>query len=147
MKKIMLALFIAVCTFNASQAAPVVDSKILEKFATAFPNAQNPSWKEYDNYVEVYFCNADNSKCRIKYDKEGKIISSRRDYEGSMLSPFIQSKVKEKYAGKKVFGVTEICSDEGLTYHIVLEDEKHWYNVTADANGQLSLNKRLNKSK
>jgi hypothetical protein len=147
MKKIMLALLIVAGTFISAGASPAVDSKILEKFATAFPNAQNPSWKEYDNYVEVYFSNSDNSKCRIKYDKEGKIISSRRDYEGAMLSPFIQSKIKEKYAGKKVFGVTEICSDEGLTYHIVLEDEKHWYNIAADANGQLSLEKRLNKSK
>ena len=52
------------------------------------------------------------------YDLKGNIISVRRDYYEKDLSLFIVAKVKEKYPGKKIFGITEVTSDEEyFLYH------------------------------
>ena len=52
----------------------------------------------------------------------------------------------EKYPGKKIFGITEVSNSENLTYNIVLEDEKYWYNIESDATGIIKLNKKLEKT-
>ena len=62
------------------------------------------------------------------------------------LSPFILARIQQKYTGKKVFGITEVSSDAGLNYYIILEDDKKWYHVTSDATGNLSLEDKYNKA-
>jgi hypothetical protein len=54
--------------------------------------------------------------------------------------------VKEKYQGKKIFGITEITSSEGVTYNIVLEDDKYWTNISSDESGNLSQVQKLKKA-
>ena len=54
--------------------------------------------------------------------------------------------MNEKYPGKKIFGITEVSDNEKVTYHIVLEDEKYWYNVESDATGVIKLDKKLEKA-
>ena len=116
--------------------------KVLKVFATSFPEVQETTWYNYDTYYSVYFKNTDGSKCRIDYDPEGNIMSTTRYYSAEALSPFIRAKVKRKISpGKKIFGVTEVSSADELAYHIVLEDEKNWYNIKSDAIGSISLEK------
>ena len=45
-----------------------------------------------------------------------------------------------------MFGVTEVATDAGVTYHIILEDAKKWYHVTADGSGFMQLEKKLTKA-
>jgi hypothetical protein len=84
--------------------------------------------------------------CRVKYDLKGNIISTRRDYNEKDLSLFIVAKVKERYAAKKIFGVTEITSSEGVSYNIVLEDDKNWINIISDESGNISQVQKLKKA-
>ncbi|MEO6187806.1 MAG: hypothetical protein ABIO82_01970, partial [Ginsengibacter sp.] len=82
----------------------------------------------------------------IDYDRDGNILSSTRYYTEANLSPFIRGKVNERFPGKKIFGVTEVCSGDEFTYHMVLEDENNWYNIKCDAIGHVSLEKKLGKA-
>lgn len=143
MKKIFFALALLVST--VSFASPTVDEQVSKQFKETFPAALDVKWFEYETFYEVVFKNND-ILCRVKYDLKGNIISTRRDYNEKDLSLFIVAKVKEKYQGKKIFGVTEITSSEGVSYNIVLEDDKYWTNINADESGNISQVQKLKKA-
>ena len=136
MKKIFFALALLVSTASLA-TSPEVDEQVSKQFKETFPAAIEVKWYDYETFYEVVFKNND-ILCRVKYDLKGNIISTRRDYHEKDLSLFIIAKVKEKYAGKKIFGVTEITSSEGVTYNIVLEDDKNWINLNSDESGNIS---------
>ena len=74
------------------------------------------------------------------------MLSVRRDYYEKDLPIYILVKTKERYKGKKIFGVTEISSDAGITYNIILEDDKHWITVKSDGGGNMSVIQKLRKA-
>ena len=145
MKKILVICFLAILATSSVSADPV-NEKVLKVFSTSFPEVQQTTWYNYDTYYSVYFKNADDLKCRIDYDTEGNIISTTRYYSAEALPPFIRAKVNQKFAGKKIFGITEVSTADELAYHIVLEDEKTWYNIKSDATGSISLERKMTKS-
>jgi hypothetical protein len=144
MKKIFFALALLVSTASFA-TSPEVDEQVSKQFKETFPAAIEVKWYDYETFYEVVFKNND-ILCRVKYDLKGNIISTRRDYHEKDLSLFIIAKVKEKYAGKKIFGVTEITSSEGVTYNIVLEDDKNWINLNSDESGNISQVQKLKKA-
>ena len=73
------------------------------------------------------------------------VLSTTSYYTEQNLSPVIRAKVSGKYPGKKIFGVTEVSNNENVTYHIVLEDDKYWYNIKSDATGLIKLEKKLKR--
>jgi hypothetical protein len=144
MKKIFFAIaLISLSTFV--QAAPPVTEKVLKIFQAIFPDVQNAKWYENENHYEVYF-DKDDMKCRIRYDFDGKVMSTIRYYSEKSFPPFLRLKVSQKHPGKKIFGVTELNTDSELTYNIVLEDDKNWYHVSADAIGQLATTEKFKKA-
>lgn len=145
MKKFLAICFAAILATGTLSAAPVTE-KVLKVFTTSFPEVQETSWYSYDTYYSVYFKNTDGSKCRIDYDPDGNILSTTRYYSAEALPPFIRGKVNQKFSGKKIFGVTEVSTADELAYHIVLEDDKNWYNIKSDAIGYISLEKKMVKS-
>ncbi len=148
MKKIIFVCLVAFISATSAFAAPasIVTEKVLKVFHEAFPEVKQPTWYTFDNYYEVYFTNPDNTSCRIDYSPEGVVLSTTRYYSQLDLSPAIRAKVSAKYPGKKIFGITEVSNSERVTYHIVLEDDKYWLNIQSDATGNLSLEKKLEKS-
>jgi len=144
MKKIFFAIALLVSTASFA-TSPEVDEQVSKQFKETFPAAIEVKWYDYETFYEVVFKNND-ILCRVKYDLKGNIISTRRDYHEKDLSLFIIAKVKEKYAGKKIFGVTEITSSEGVTYNIVLEDDKNWINLNSDESGNISQVQKLKKA-
>jgi len=144
MKKILFvfALLVSTASFATS---PEVDEQVSKQFKETFPAAMEVKWYDYETFYEVVFKNND-MLCRVKYALKGNIISTRRDYHEKDLSLFIVAKVKEKYAGKKIFGVTEITSSEGVIYNIVLEDDKNWINLNSDERGNISQVQKLKKA-
>ena len=146
MKKIIVILLVAMLsTTSISANADKASEKVLKVFKEAFPDADNPSWFSYDTYYMVYFKASEECSCRIFYDTEGKILKTQRYYSAAELSPFIKSKVNEKYPGMKITGVTEINSDESLVYHIILQDDKKILYINSDARGEINLEEKLNK--
>lgn len=147
MKKILFAGLVILFSATSAFATrlPGVTTKVLKVFREAFPEVKETSWYNFDDYYEVYFKIDETSSCRIDYSPEGTVLSTTRYYTGEKLSPVIRAKINEKYLGKDIFGVTEISNNDKLTYHIVLQDSKYWYNIEADATGSCRLEKKLMK--
>jgi hypothetical protein len=144
MKKLLLILLVfasGACYANA----PTVDEKILKTFQEAFPKAEKVTWYEEDGNYEVLFT-CDQVKCRMWYDNKGNALKTIRYYYEQNLCPFVMTKIKQRFPGKKIFGVTEVSTSLGVTYSIILEDEQKWYHVNVDTDGSVQLEKKYTKA-
>lgn len=144
MKKILLTLIIASAA-SFSFANPPVSEKVLKVFSAVFPTVQNAKWYEYADYYQVYFENED-VKCRMKYDFNGRVISTMRYYGESLVTPFLKAKLAQKFPDKKIYGVIEINSDNEMIYEFVLEDDKNWMHVRSDVTGQMNVTEKFKKA-
>ena len=72
-------------------------------------------------------------------DEDGNIRYTIRNYSEELLPPFIANKIHKKFPGKNVWGVTEVSSEEGIHYKVFLQDDKKWYHVSANSNGEVYL--------
>lgn len=143
MKKMMFFLFLLVGL--AASAAPIkVDERVQKLFAEAFPAARSVTWYTTDTHYQVVFLN-DEMQCRITYRLDGTVERTERYYTEGDLPPFVLSKIKSKYTAYKIHGVTEIATELGVVYHLVLEGEKKWLEVEADETGQAFVNRRFNR--
>ena len=147
MKKILFAAVLVIGSALRSLAAedPGVNEKVLAAFNKTFQNARDVSWIETEGSYEVRF-KQDEITSKITYDKLGNIVSTLRYYHEEKLPLMILTKVKQKYADKKVFGVVEESSELGTFYHITLEDEKNWVNLKADSYANLTVEKKFRKA-
>jgi hypothetical protein len=147
MKKILFAAVLVIGSALRSLAAedPGVNEKVLEAFNKTFQNVKDVSWIENESSYEVRF-KQDEITSKITYDKLGNIVSTLRYYYEDKLPLMILTRVKQKYADKKIFGVVEESSDQGTFYHITLEDEKTWTNLKADSYANLSVEKKFRKA-
>jgi hypothetical protein len=143
MKKILLAVIVFASGFRAMADDP--NEKVLEAFNKAFPHVKEVAWTENEHSFEVNF-KQNEIFSRVTYDMEGNILKTFRYYHEENLPLLILSRVKTKFNDKKIFGVTEESSEEGVYYHIVLEDDKHWINITTDNLGSIKARKKFNKA-
>lgn len=143
MKKLLFAAALLVSL--SSFADPGVDEELERKFRETFPAASAIKWYDSKEGYEVFF-SLNNIQCRIMYNTEGTMLHMRRDYKQDALPMFITGAINKKYPGKKVHGVTELTTDAGLYYRIVLQDDKHWYFVDGTSGGDLTLDHKLRKS-
>jgi hypothetical protein len=132
-------LLFQLCSF----ADPI--EKVKQAFQTVFPSAENVRWYEGDGYVEAVFDERD-KKHRVKYASNGTVISARSDYYGKDLCPFLKAKVANRFPKQKVYGVTELQSQEELSYRLILEDDKQWIHVDANVNGEMTVVEQYKKA-
>jgi hypothetical protein len=144
MKRILLAAAI-VFSFSFNAKADLPNQKVLDAFNKTFPHVKDVAWTDNDHSYEVKFTQ-DEVLSKITYDTDGNIVKTLRYYHEQNLPLLVLSKVKSKFNNKKIFGVTEESSEEGTFYHIVLEDQKHWYNITADSYGSITVDNKYNKA-
>jgi len=144
MKKILLSAAI-VLSFSFSAMADDPSQKVLDAFNKTFPHVKDVAWTESEQSYEVKF-KQNEILSKVTYDKNGNILKTLRYYYEQNLPLLVLSKVKNKFTDKKIFGVTEESSDEGTFYHIILEDEKHWINITADSYGGIKVDNKFNKA-
>lgn len=144
MKKILLAAAI-VFAFGFRAMADDPTEKVLNAFHKTFPNVKEVAWTENEQSYEVKF-RQNEVLSKVTYDKDGNIVKTLRYYYEQNLPLLVLSKVKSRFNDKKIFGVTEESSDDGTLYHIILEDAKHWINITADSYGSIKVDKKYNKA-
>jgi len=137
MKKViyLAALLIGVAA-TAAPSPNTISEKVLKAFNETFTSAQDVTWHEYDQYAQANF-RQDDVQVRAQYDAEGKLLKTIRYYSEKQLLPNIVSKIKQRYAGKVINGVTETSSDEDVSFVISLKDDKNWYIVKSDVYGNL----------
>src|SRR5882762_9979834 len=136
MKKNLIA-FICLLVFYASASAGVtVSDKVLKSFNETFPKAEQVKWQEFaDNYVVNFLVTG--IRARISYDKDGNFLSATRYYTEENLPVSILCKIRKKYPGQQVFGVTEVEVEGNVDYYVKLQDETNWTTVKASQNGAM----------
>lgn len=145
MKKLIICLSLFVATGAIAAEPPEVNQKVLKAFNETFVKAKDVVWHEMQNSYEARFKQSE-IVTRAIYDTEGNLLSTTRYYSEEHLPINIISKLRKKYSGKSVFGVTESSTEDVVSYHIVLEDENTWYIVIADNSGALELSKKFKKA-
>lgn len=142
MKKLI---YLAVLLTSLSAAATPPDEKVLKAFKATFGDLENVTWKDLDNSSQANF-KVSEIQVRVVYDNEGNLMETVRYYGEKTLPPNILAKLKKKYAGKEIFGVTEISSDSDMAYHVTLRDEKNWYTVKADPYANLQQTDKFKRA-
>jgi hypothetical protein len=143
MKKILFAALVLSCSFRVFANDP--NEKVLKAFNKTFPHVQEVSWSENPHSYDVRF-KQNEITAKVTYDKEGNIIRTLRYYYEQQLPILVLTKVKDRFSEKKIYGVTEESSDAGTFYHITLEDEKTWTDITADSYGTITVDKKFKKA-
>jgi len=145
MKKIVIFLCLFAALGAAAANPPEVTEKVLKAFEQTFVKATDVVWHEMENSYEARFKQSE-VIVRANYDKEGNLLRTTRYYGEDMLPINILTKLKKKYSGKSVFGVTESAVEDEVTYHITLQDEKNWYIVNSDSWGVMEISKKFKKA-
>jgi hypothetical protein len=141
---ITLVCFFATLTVAAANP-PEVNEKVLKAFEQTFVSATEVVWHERENTYEARFKQSA-IITRASYDKEGNLLYTTRYYGEEMLPINVLTKLKKKFVGKSVYGVTESANENDVNYHIVLQDEKNWYIIKADGFGSMELFKKYKKA-
>ena len=78
--------------------------------------------------------------------RTGIFLSSVRYYFEKDLPLNIICKLKQKYPGKTVFGVTEMTTESEVNYYITLEDATSWMTVKTGTDGNMELVEKYKKA-
>jgi hypothetical protein len=122
-----------------------ISDKLLATFKQTFPDAVQVKWVEQADKYSVSFKQND-ILTKIDYDKDGNFISSLRYYTEKNLPVSVLCRLQKRYAGKTVFGVTEVATDLNTEYYVKLQDENTWYTVKSDADGNMQLIEKYKKA-
>jgi hypothetical protein len=145
----MKKLIIFTCLFAALSATasnpPEVSEKVLKAFSETFMKATEVVWHEVQNLYEASFKQSEVIS-RAIYDQDGNLLRTTRYYSQENLPINILTKLQKRYAGKSVYGVTELSTGDEVSYHITMQDEKNWYIIKADNWGGLDLEKKYKKA-
>jgi hypothetical protein len=142
MKKIIIALSLVLAISTAATADPT--EKILKIFNETFSTVKDVKW--YEDAKEYLVCFYQNDVyTKVTYDKEGAFVSSLRYYKETDLPLNVLSAIKNKYADKKIFGVTESTDANGVLYYVKIEDAKNWYTLKATTDASLEVTEKFKK--
>lgn len=146
MKQILyLAFLLTGFVATAAPAPSEVNDKILKAFQETFTAAEDVSWHEYEDYSQANFV-VDRIQVRAQYAEDGRLIRTIRYYSEKELLPNVVAKLKKKYAGKEITGVTESSSDEEVSFVINIKDENNWYIVKSDVYGNLQQTEKFRRA-
>ena len=145
----MKKLIIFTCLFAAlnvtASTPPEVSEKVLKAFSETFMKATDIVWHEVQNFYEASFIQSEIIS-RAIYDQDGNLVRTTRYYSQENLPINILTKLQKRFAGKSVYGITELSTDDEVSYHITMQDEKNWYIIKADNWGGLELEKKYKKA-
>ena len=122
-----------------------ISDKLLQAFQQTFPDAKEVKWVEEPNGYQVTF-KQNEILTKVDYDKDAHFISSLRYYTERNLPVTIICQLQKKYAGKTVWGVTELSTESSTEYYLKLVDDHNWYTVRSDADGNMQLVEKYKKS-
>jgi hypothetical protein len=145
----MKKLIIFTCLFAALSTKaftpPEVNEKVLKAFSETFMKATDIVWHEVQNFYEASFIQSEIIS-RAIYDQDGNLVRTTRYYSQENLPINILTKLQKRFAGKSVYGVTELSTEDQVSYHITMQDEKNWYIIKADNWGGLELEQKYKKA-
>ena len=140
----MFFLVLRFSIFGFLQANATVNEKVLKVFNETFKEAKNIEWHQWEDHYVVNFLK-DAVRHNAVYDKEGNFLSLRRYYMEDKLPISILFKLKKKYKDKHIYGVTEVMDNDGVYYHITLEDKFSWWIVKVTFHEFIEITEKLRK--
>jgi hypothetical protein len=140
MKKI-IALAASLLVIISVNAAP--DSELVERFKSTFPNAQNVKWNEDKAGYFVSFYQGENFE-KAYYNKDGDFICSWKYSDGKQLPTNIVMTLNKKYTDAKLIGVTELTTQNSMTYEIKLSRGSKLYSVNILPDGNIVKEEKFN---
>ena len=146
MKKLFLIAAITI-TVAAQAAIPPaeVTERVLKAFKETFKAATDITWHDYNDYYQANFRVAQ-VQLRAQYSDDGTLLKTIRYYGEEQLLPNIVAKLKSKFRGKIIHGVTETSSNDEVNFVINLKDNDHWYTVKSDVLGNLELTDKFKRA-
>ncbi|WP_217602929.1 hypothetical protein [Chitinophaga sp. GbtcB8] len=141
-KKLLLVAALAI--FSLSRVTAAASEELIRVFNHTFPDARYVRWTEDHEYNVVSFTLNEN-QCKIWYNREGAFVYSLKYLRENELPLKPLLAVKKKYKGKQIVGVVELTNGNGVTYELILNDDKKWYVVQADALGYVYTRYAFNK--
>ena len=147
MKRIIFVtlLFAGIASGAAGPIKASPNEKVLKAFHETFIYAEKVVWHDYENQYQAYFWQNE-INVRVWYDEDGNLLETIRYYFEKQLPPNILAKLKKRYSDKEVFGVTEITSEEEVSYYISLKDDKNWYTIKSDPYGNLQQTEKYKRA-
>ncbi len=146
MKRIMYLAFLLTGFVAVAAPAPSeVNQKVLQAFKETFAAAQDVTWHEYEDYMQANFV-VEKVQVRAQYAEDGRLIRTIRYYGEKELLPNIVARLKKKYAGKEIAGVTESSSDDDVSFVINIKDASHWYIITSDVYGNMQQTEKFKRA-
>lgn len=136
MKKVFLLTALIATLFASATPEPSVNDKVLRAFKETFKNARDISWHEFNDYSQASF-KLEEIQFRAQYADDATLIKMIRYYKEDQLLPMITAKLKKKYTGKEIFGITETASADEVQFVINIKDDNYWYVVQSDVFGNL----------
>lgn len=137
MKRIIYLAFLLTGFVAVAAPAPSdINEKVLQAFKQTFTAAQNVTWHQYNDYTQANF-EVEKMQVRAQYADDGRLLRTIRYYSEKELLPNIVAKLKKKYGGKQITGVTESSSEDEVSFVINIKDENHWYIVKTDVYGNI----------
>src|SRR6476620_4138647 len=115
-----------------------VNEKLVYSFNKAFPLAENVKWSEDAKGYFVSFTQFGISS-KVIYDPQGEFVYALRYYKEENLPVSIILAVRKRFADKKILGITELSTQDNITYHLRLEDTKSWYGIAVTPSGGITL--------
>jgi hypothetical protein len=125
--------------------ASTISDKLLQAFKQTFPDAIQVKWVEEPTRYTVSF-KQNEILTKVEYDKDGNFVSSLRYYSEKNLPVTVLCQLQKKYAGKTIFGVTELATDASTEYYIKMVDDRNWMTVRSDADGNMQLVEKYKKA-
>lgn len=122
-----------------------ISDKLLHAFQHTFPDAKQVKWMEEPQGYTVTFRQND-VLTKVEYDKDANFVSSLRYYSEKNLPITILCQLQKKFPGKAVFGVTELSSESATNYFIKLVDDRNWYTVRSDSDGNMQVTEKYKKA-
>jgi hypothetical protein len=139
-------LTISAGVFAASSAGPefTISDKLLQVFQQTFPDAKQVKWVEEPTGYEVSFRQND-ILTKVVYDKDAHYVSSLRYYSEKNLPVTILCQLQKRYAGKTIWGVTEQSTESSTEYYVKMVDDRNWYTVRSDSEGNMQTIEKYKK--
>jgi len=103
-----------------------VNSKAVRHLFKNFGDANNVQWVIDEQESTAYFTHA-GEYIKVRYDKDGRYISTRKTYAANKLDRYIACLAK-KYLDRdfSIYGVTEMSTEAGKVYEIILQNKYYW---------------------
>lgn len=103
-----------------------VNSKAERHLLKNFGDANSIHWEIDDLESTAYFTRGE-EHVKVRYDKDGHYISTRKTYPGNKLDRYIDFMSKKNLDKDfSISGVTELRMEAGNVYEIILQNKYYW---------------------